>query len=162
MAFFNMLKSIHGRMLGISSTGGIISNVESTGITQSTDIDMAAQMWGPGMLQTIGAGATATKILNCGVTYFTTASSAAALYNVDPPAKNCFKWLVFQLSSTLVTLNTTSTLISFANSTAHNAASLASTAVAVTSSDGVYTAALLVGLSTTQYAVLSRRSTHFN
>lgn len=161
MTFFNVRRSIYGRILGISSSGGIVSGVRSTGITPSSDINLSAQMWGPGMVQTIAAGATLTKISNSGVTYFTTGSSAAALYSMDAPVKGCFKWLVFSLASTLVTINTTATTILFQRSTSSNAAGAGSSAVAVTSSDGVYTTAALVGLSTTQWAVLHRGSTHF-
>lgn len=162
MSFFNVRHSIYGRILGISSSGGLVSGVRSSGISPSTDIAMSFQAWGPAMVQTIGAGATLTVVSNCGVTYFTTGSSAAALYTMQPPVKGVYKQLVFSLYSTLVTLNTTSTLIMFYTSTGATGSTLGSSALAVTSSDGVYTAAQFVGLSTTQWMLLSRRSTHVN
>lgn len=162
MTFFIQRKSLHGRMLGISSSGGLVMSVKTTSanLAASSDINMAAQMWGPGMIQTIGAGATATRILNSGLTYFTTGSSAAALYSMAAPAAGVVKTLVFQLASTLLTLNTTATTILFQTSTAHLSSTAGSSALTVTSSDGVGTAATLVGLSTTQWLLLSRRSTH--
>lgn len=162
LPYFTMRKSIFGRLLGISSTGGLVMGVKSTGLTLggSTDIDRSAQMWGPGMVQSIAAGATATKIRNSGITYFTTGSSAAAVYSMEAPVRGLHKQLVFQLSSTLVTINTTDVAILFQASSASLSSTAGSTALVVTSSDGVNSAAYLVGLSTTQWQLVSRRSTH--
>lgn len=131
--------------------------VNSTGRLGSSDVAIAAQMWGPGMIQSIGAGATLTQITNCGITYFTSGTTAAALYSIAAPVAGVSKTLVFMTSSTLITLNTTAATIIFQGSSLAVSAGVGSTALVVTgAATGNAAVASLVGLSTTQWVLTSR------
>ncbi len=154
LSFFNIRKSIFGRHLGITSTGGLAMAVPTTKATlaASSDVSMCAQMWGPGMVQTIGAGATLTKITNFGITHFTN-SSAAALYSIDAPIKGVEKKIIADTSSTLITINTTATTILFFTSTNVLAGS---SALAFGTSDGGHNGVCLVGMSTLRWEVVSK------
>jgi len=157
LSYFTIRKSIFGRLLGISSTGGLVMGVSSTGGVGagSSDVAMAAQMWGPEMVQTIGAGATLTKIVNSGVTIFTTASSAAAIYSIDAPVPGVEKKLLFRgLGSTLITLNTTAATIVFHHPA--TGASVASTTLIYTSSTLAPAAVYMVGESTLIWGIVNK------
>src|SRR3990167_551741 len=77
-----MVTSIHGRRLGISSTGGIIQAYNSTG-KGSTQFDMTAQMWGQGMVATTTSTGGAT-LSNSGVSVINTSASAATFLIAAP------------------------------------------------------------------------------
>lgn len=154
LTFFNIRKSIFGRQLGITSTGGLAMAVPTTKATLSgsSDVSLVAQMWGPGMFQAIGAGATTTRVVNFGITHFTN-SSAAALYTMDAPVKGVEKKVIADTSSTLITLNTTATTILFFCSTTSFAGS---TALVFGTSDGGHNGVYMVGLSTLRWEVISK------
>jgi hypothetical protein len=117
---FTQRKSIHGRQLGISSTGGIISAVEG-----STVHGMAAQMWGETMLETISSAGAAVR--NYGITVISSGSTSGTTpFLVGTPAAGVDKQIFLQTSATLIHLNTTSTAIWF-NSTSAIGASGGST-----------------------------------
>lgn len=148
--FFIQRKSLFGRMLGISSSGGLVMSVKTTAVNlaASSDINLAAQMWGPGMFtQATAAGA---LIANHGFTQVTTASTAGSTWFVAAPTRGVEKRIFFVTTSS-GTLTTTSTLISFLlNGLA------GSTVVNVNSTLGNITSLALVGLSTTQWLVAGR------
>lgn len=158
LSYFTIRKSIFGRILGISSTGGLVMGVKATNTTLagSSDVSLAAQMWGPGLVQSIGAGATLTKITNSGITRITTDSTAASGYSVAAPVPGVFKHIIFNGGgSTLITLNTTdATILFFYGSTAGGTAG--STTMVYTSSTLANASATLVGESTLRWAVLHR------
>lgn len=160
--FFPIRKSVFGRTLAISSSGGIVSAVTSTGGFGSSDCGLSAQMWGPSLVQTIGAASTGTLVSNCGVTQFTTGSSAAAAYTIDSPVKGVRKTLIFNLVSTAIYLNTGAANTIFHISSGHTSSTLGSTVIAVKSSDGVYTACDMVGLSTLSWYVTNLKTTHIS
>lgn len=161
LSYFTIRKSIFGRILGVSSTGGIVTSANSTGKLSSSDVTMSAQMWGPGMFQSIGAGATLTKITNCGVTYFTSDTTAAAAYNIAAPVKGVWKQIVTTTSSTLITINTTAPAIIFQSPSTLGltlGATVGSTVINLGTAGGTGTCCSfrMVGLSTTQWFVTEK------
>ena len=84
MAFTNR-KSIHGRQLALSSTGGIISSAKLSGTHNSTTYDMAAQMWGAAMVTNITSTGGAT-LTNAGVDTIATTATAATFLIAAPVA----------------------------------------------------------------------------
>ena len=93
--------SIHGRRLGISSSGGIISSPAG-----SSDIDQSAQMWGPGLFESVTASS--ASIANSGVTIVSTGSTSGTSFTVSAPVQGVEKEIVFQTSATAITLTTSS------------------------------------------------------
>lgn len=117
---FNMRTSIRGRRLGISSSGAIINAYGSTG-NESTAYNMAAQMWGPAMFQTVSsAGAT---ISNTGITVISTDSTSGTTpFILAAPSKGIEKEIHIHTSATALALNTNSTSSIFQTTLSYGAA----------------------------------------
>ena len=111
---FTKLHSVYGRMLGISSTRGIVAATNSSGAA-STAFVMAAQMWGDAMVQTVSSGG--ASIINSGVTIVSTDStSGMAALVLSPPVAGLSKEIIFQGSATALSLDTSATTILFQTS----------------------------------------------
>ena len=161
LTYFTIRKSLFGRLLGISSTGGLVMGVSSTGGglsgPGSSDVAIAAQMWGPGMVQTIAGGATDTVFKNSGITFLSTGSTATANYFIAAPVKGVSKLILIQTSATDVTLQTTATTILLQTSTLDYAAAIGTTILKLTNSaTSIYSWLELVGLSTTQWVAVGK------
>lgn len=146
--FFIQRKSLWGRMFGISSSGGLVMSVKTTSanLAASSDINMAAQMWGPGMFtQATGTGVT---IPNHGFTQVTTGSTAGSTWFLAAPVRNVSKTISFVTTSsgTLVPVSGTILVNGQAGSTTVN----------INSTLGFVTTLALVGLSTAQWLVTAR------
>jgi hypothetical protein len=101
---FVMQTSIHGRRLGISSTGGIVSGLTSTG-GGSTAIVAAAQMWGDVMVAThSSSGATFN---NYGVNFISSATAAAYNFTMPEPVNGVMTSILSMSSATTITIETT-------------------------------------------------------
>lgn len=150
---FTKLHSIYGRMLGISSTRGIIQAVTSTGGANSTAFDMAAQMWGPALFQTVS---TASDVIsNVGVTIVSTDSVSGSSMAVAAPVQGVYKEIAFQTSATATVLHTTATTIKF-NSTLAEAAAGGSTTLTIAGGAlGTGGTLVLRGLSSTVWQIVS-------
>ncbi len=98
MSNFKQRVSIHGRRMGISSTGGWISADKATG-AGSTLFDMAAQMWGKAMVETVSAAG--GTISNSGITIISSASTAGAAFVMSAPIPGIHKEIHFQTYSSL-------------------------------------------------------------
>ena len=95
--------TIHGRRLGISTTGGLIGrNATST----ASGWDAAAQMWGAGLHNSVSSSA--ATIGNAGVTSITAASATAQRYTIAAPVLGIRK---------IINLDTSASEISFAGPT---------------------------------------------
>ena len=104
---FTMRTSIHGRRLGLSSTGAFISGVGSTG-GGSTVFDMAAQMWGSGMVEVLS---TVGPISNVGISVISSGStSGTAPWTLGDVVDGAYKEIVFRTSSTRIVIETPSSL----------------------------------------------------
>lgn len=152
LPFFTPRKSLFGRQLGISSTGGLCMGIKASAtdfkIGGSTDINLCAQMWGPGMYTR--ATAAGAVITNYGFTQVTTDAAAGSTWFLAAPVRGVEKRIFFVTTSS-GTLTTTSTLISFLlNGFA------GSTVINVNSTLGNITGLNFVGLSTTQWLVAGR------
>lgn len=156
LSYFTIRKSIFGRILGISSTGGLVMGVKATNTTLagSSDVSMAAQMWGPGMVETISASS--ATISNYGITIISSDSTAGAAYYIKAPVQGVDKQIHVFTSATAVSINTTATSIKFNTTLAALGIGGGSTILNVTGpATGTFGAIRLVGLSTTVWSVAS-------
>jgi hypothetical protein len=103
--------SLHGRRIGLTSTGGIGGYINSTG-GGSTAVTQFAQMWGSGMIETVSsAGAT---ISNSGITHVSSDStSGMAALTMSAPVAGVEKKIFFVTSATALTIETTAAGILF-------------------------------------------------
>ncbi len=150
---FTSRKSIHGRQLAISSTGGIISAAGSTGNENSTAFNMAAQMWGKALFQTVSTSG--ADISNSGVTIISSDSTSGITFDLLAPAQGISKELHIQCSATLLKIETTAASIVF-HSSLGIGATVGSTILSLSSSAiGLAGNITLRGVSTTKWAVTS-------
>lgn len=149
MAFILQV-SKHGRRLGLSTTGGIVSDVGSTGKSKPTIVS-AAQMWGDGMYAARSSGA---RLDNAGLNVLTSSTLASMTFTLAAPIKGITTEIISQTSSTTVSLETSATTIVFKTS----AGAADTTALALSGASGLQGAAVVLrGLSTTIWQVLSVR-----
>ncbi len=143
--------SIHGRRLGLTSTNGIYGQIVNS---TATDADTVAQMWGPGMFETVSSAGAA--IANYGITIVSSDSTSGTTpFLVGAPVQGVYKEIHFQTSATASALNTTSTTIKF-NSTLAEAAAGGTTALTVAgAATGIGGVIVLRGLSTTAWGIVS-------
>ncbi|MGI9503587.1 MAG: hypothetical protein ACR2RE_11090 [Geminicoccaceae bacterium] len=93
-----MRTSIHGRRLGISSTGGILA-----GSSDSTTFGSAAQMWGDDLQEVLTtAGA---SIRNYGTSVVSTGSTSGSSMVLSAPVSGVHKEIFFATSATAFTLS---------------------------------------------------------
>lgn len=155
---FTMNHSIHGRRLGLSTTGGLVSAAGSTG-RGSTIFGLAFQQWGDDMVQTVSTGG--ALINNFGLTIVSSDStSGMAALEMAAPVAGVHKEIYFLGSATALTLDTTATTITFLTSGSSLTGISGSTTLSI---DGDLTrleiggqALILRGLSTTQWQVASK------
>lgn len=112
MAAFTKLHSVYGRVLGISSTRGIVQAVGSTG-GASTAFIMAAQMWGDAM--TVAVTSTiASTLTNFGFTSVSSGTSTALTgFEIAAPVVGVSKEIYIDTSASEATFGGTSTAIVF-------------------------------------------------
>ena len=148
---FTMRTSIHGRRLGISSTGAVITGVDSTG-GGSTAFDMAAQMWGPAMFETV---ASEGNITNTGVSVVSSGSTNGSTMILLAPVQGVYKEIHFQTSATSMGLDTTGGVT--INSSSAEAAGGGSTSFTIsgTGSAGIGGALTLRGVSSTYWRIVA-------
>ena len=148
-----MQKSIWGRKLGISTTGGIISAVGATG-RDSTDFDMTAQMWGVGMIATV-TSTIASTLTNYGLVSLTSGSATAITgFDVAAPVAGLMKEIHIATSASEISFNGTSTAILFGPTAEGGGSTLFLSAANLAG-----TTIILRGLSATQWAVIGDRTT---
>ncbi len=149
MADFTMRTSVHGRRLGLSSTNGILSAPAG-----STGHNRAAQMWGPGLFETVSAAG--ASISNSGVTICSSDStSGTAPIFVSAPVQGVSKEIAFQTPATALALNTTATTIKFNSSLAELSAGGSTTLTIAGTAGGIGGTLVLRGLSTTVWQIVS-------
>ena len=107
---FIMHTSKHGRRLGLSSTGGFISAINSTG-QMSTAMEMCAQMWGPAMEDSITA--VTSTIGNTGVTSLAVATATAIAFEIAPPVQGVYKEIHIDTSASEISLGSPTTDVVF-------------------------------------------------
>lgn len=148
---FVMQVSRHGRRLGISTTGGIVSGVKQAG-GLSTAIEMAAQMWGPAMFETVSSqGDTLT---NSGISIISSDStSGTSPFFVSAPVQGVYKEIHFQTPATETVFNTSASTIFFNTTLAYGAAAGSTTVTVDGAASGTAGYLVLRGLSTTVWAV---------
>lgn len=147
-----MRKSLHGREVGIASTGGLIFGITSTG-GGSTALTLFGQMWGQALLETVSSnGAT---ISNSGVTIISSDSTAGASFVLSAPVVGVQKEIHIQTPATDLNLGTSATTI-YINTTLAEAAAGGSTLINIVGpATGIGGAIILRGLSTTQWSITS-------
>jgi hypothetical protein len=138
--------SIHGRRLGISSTGGISQYINSTG-GGSTAITQHAQMWGSGLILTTTSTGGAT-LGNNGVSLINT-SATAATFSVAAPAAGVSKEIWLVSSASAITFNTTATSVVFKG---HGKAASTAATLTAASLDGV--GILLRGFNSSEWGIV--------
>ena len=153
MAAFKMRVSKHGRLLGISSTGGIIQAITSTGVAGSSEFSYAAQMWGDGMVATTTSTGGAT-LGNSGVSVINTSASAAT-FLIAAPVTGVSKEIYIISSASALTFGGTSTSQVFMKIAGGIAGSTTLTLTAASTADSLAGNTLLLrGLSATQWGVM--------
>ncbi len=152
LSFFNIRKSIFGRQLGITSTGGLAMAVPTTKPTLggSSDISMVAQMWGPGMFSQ--ATAPGAVINNHGITVITTDSTAGSTWFVAAPVRGVQKTINL-VSTSSGTLSANVGGVVFVTNTLAG-----SSVLGLNSTIGAMISVGLQGLSTARWLVTSLRS----
>ena len=146
---FTKLHSIYGRILGISSSRGIVSAVNSTG-DQSTDFVLSAQMWGDGL--TLSTTSTGVATLgNAGVSIIAT-SATAATFSVAAPVAGVSKEIWINTSASAITFNTTATTVVFKK---HGGGAGGSTAATLIGANLAGVGILLRGLNSSEFGILT-------
>ncbi len=136
--------SIHGRRLGLSSSGGVITSPAG-----SSDIDQSAQMWGPGLFTSVSSGGTLT---NSGVNILSSAAAAVVTYNMPAPVQGVSVEIISETSSSQISIETTATTINFNSSGGTSSTALTINLAAGTKGQSV----ILRGRSTTSWQIVSR------
>lgn len=108
---FTMRTSIHGRRLGLSSTGGLISAFTSTGGHNSSAYNMNAQMWGSGMIDTVSA--VTSTIGNAGVTSLAVATATAIAFELEAPIAGIYKEIHIDTSASEISIGSPTTDVVF-------------------------------------------------
>ena len=108
---FTKLHSVYGRILGISSTRGIVQAVNSTG-GASTAFTMAAQMWGDAMVDAITSTVVST-LSNFGFTSLSSGTATAITFEIAAPVLGVSKEIYIDTSASEATFGGTSTAIVF-------------------------------------------------
>lgn len=151
MAYTNR-KSIHGRQLAISSSGGIISDPVGSTIA-STGFGYVAQMWGPGMQISHSSTAAAISLENSGVQILSSATSTAVVATVrSAPVIGIQLQVISRSTAATVTLETGSSLLFFL-STAGESTALSMVASTLPEFPRAVT---LRGISATEWVVTSK------
>ncbi len=110
---FDIRKSIHGRQLGISSSGGIVTDPAGSTVV-STGIANAAQMWGAGMMVTHTSTAAAITLRNYGTNVLSSATSTAIVASIGAaPVLGLYMEILSRSSATTVTIDSNSTTVVF-------------------------------------------------
>lgn len=149
---FKVLRSIHGRALAISSSRGLVMAPPTT--AGSSDVNCTVQCWGPGMFYP--STTTTATIPPYGVSFLTGATGAFAYTFSGPPEKGQKVVIHFQSSGTAGTIDMNSTLVLF-RSTASFTPTGGATTIAITgAAAGTCGSLVLVGLSTTVWALESK------
>lgn len=149
--------SLHGRRIGLTSTGGIGQYLDSTG-GGSSAVTLYSQMWGPA-LHTDVASSVGSTIQNAGIVTMTSASATAVTgHEIAAPVKGVELMVHIDTSASEVSLGSTSTAIVFASTVAAAAgstlfAAAANLAGTVVTLRGRSTAEWLIVGSTTNLAV---------
>lgn len=144
--------SLHGRSLGLTSTGGLAQYRDATG-GQSTAVIMYAQMWGSGMVATTTSTGGAT-LSNSGVSVINTSASAAT-FLIAAPVSGIRKEIYIVSSASALTFGGTSTSQVFMKIAGGIAGSTTLTLIAASTADSLAGNALILrGLSTTQWGVM--------
>lgn len=151
--------SIHGRRLGISTTGGIIS--ASSGSTAAAD--QAAQMWGVGLCNEVSSGG--ELIPNDGITIISSDSTGGEAFIIASPVVGIAKEILCAASASAYTLNTSATSVLFVGTGTGSTqlGNIGSTILTMGSANAVNLFGLSIqlrGLSATRWAVLGRSSSH--
>lgn len=156
MSDFQKQHSIYGRILGVSSTGGIISNVTSTGGRGSTAFDMALQGWGKALFETLSSDG--SNIANAGISIFSTDSTSGSTHTLLAPVQGVHKEIHFHTSATAIGIDTTGGIT--INTTLAEAAGGGSTSVTIVgAAAGIGGCLTLRGLSSTYWSVISHTVT---
>lgn len=143
-----MRTSIHGRKLGLSSTGGILG-----GSSGSTAFNSVAQMWGADLFETVSGAVGA--ISNSGVSIVSSDSTSGSSMPVSAPVQGVSKEVFFQTSATALVLHTTAATIWFNSTLAEAAAGGSTTLTVAGGAAGIGGSLVLRGLSTTVWQIVS-------
>jgi len=110
---FTMRHSIQGKRVGLSSTGGLITKV-NTGVNSTLPHGMAAQMWGESMFEAVaGVTASGTTLRNYGVSHITSGTATAITLEIGRPEPGVSKTIAIATTCEHLTLGGTSTAIIF-------------------------------------------------
>lgn len=149
---FTKQHSIYGRQLAMSTTGGVVSAVTSTGGKNSTAFDLAAQMWGPAMSEDVDSSA--FTVNSAGISVITTAVISASILTLPAPVQGVSKELHFQTEATAMTIAMAAGVT--VNTTLAESAAGGTTALTVAgAAGGIGGVTVLRGLSSTVWGVVS-------
>lgn len=163
MSLNKALVSIHGRRLGITSSGGLISRpstapgtanhfaeISSAGVMNSTITTMTVQEL-KSYVETISSSA--ATMVNHGLSVISSDVINVSVLTLAAPAAGVEKMIYGDSSASTITLNTTSSDITFG-------ASVLSSALVFDNAGGVRgTSVLLKGISASRWAFFGRKAT---
>ena len=163
MSLVNTLVSLHGRRLGISSSGGLVSRpstapntaihfaeISSAGVVNSSITTMTVQEL-KSYVETISSSA--ATMVNHGLSVISSDVINVSVLKLSAPISGLEKMIYGDSSASTVSLNTTSSDITFG-------ASVLSSAFVFDNAGGVRgTSLLLKGISTTRWALIGRKVT---
>jgi len=145
-----MRTSIHGRRLGLSSTGGILTGYDSTG-GHSTAYNQQAQMWGLALVST--APASGGTLDSAGQTVFGAGTTNGSTFYLPAPQAGLHKQFVFVAASATALGFEPDAAGIYIVSTATALASTGSTTLTLNVDDPISGVVNFLGVSTAQWVM---------
>lgn len=161
MAFVRA-KSVHGRELGLTSTGGLVSAYGSTGrLTGSFDAIavMTDSTWArltPFREPLVAASSSGATLSNSGVSLLSSATATARTFSIAAPVAGVYKEIISQASASSLIFSATSTAQTFYTSSGVRTGTTSLTLISEPAGDGTFGNSIaLRGVSATRWAVIS-------
>lgn len=150
---FTMLKSVVGRRLGLSSTGGILAASESTALDSAAVMrDSTGAVISPHYERVANTTSTGGATLSAEGVHTINTSATAATFLIAAPVAGKLKEIYIVSSASALTFGGTSTAQVFMKIAGTSAGS---TTLTLTDADLAGQALILRGLSATQWGVVS-------
>lgn len=150
---FSLLKSVHGRLLGLTSTFGLAIGSKGSTIIDAVAVtrDSTGARLGPLYEPLTAASSSGASISNDGLTQLSSATSTALTFMLGRPAAGVIKRIVSMSTSSAITIDTSATTIVFQTS---GGASSTSLSFGAANNRGEF--ATLIGLSTARWFAIGK------
>ncbi len=145
--------SLHGRRIGLTSTGGIAQYLDKDG-KGSTAVVQYAKMWGAGQHATV-TSTIASTLANSGFTTLSSGSATALVFEIKAPVVGVENTIHIDTSASEISFGGTSTSIIFASTVAVAGGSTLFLSRANLAGVNV----ILKGISTTEWSIFGSTTT---